>query len=115
MKKFLLLLGIILVSFSHIDAQSAKKLIRIGDKQLKENQVQEAKASYSHAIKLDPNMPNAYSKRADVYLLLGKTDLAIGDLDMVNKLDIDEEEAWLKNANINYTKEDYKKASVKYA
>jgi tetratricopeptide (TPR) repeat protein len=115
MKKFLLLLSIILVSISHIDAQSAKKLIRIGDKQLKENKVQEAKASYSHAIKLDPNLPDAYSKRADVYLLLGKTDLAIGDLDMVNKLDVDDEEAWLKNANINYTKEDYKKASVKYA
>ena len=115
MKKILLLLSIILVSISHIDAQSAKKLIRIGDKQLKENKVQEAKASYSHAIKLDPNLPDAYSKRAEVYMLLGKTDLAIGDLDMVNKLDVDDEESWLKNANINYTKEDYTKASIKYA
>jgi len=115
MKNFLLLISIFILSISLAGAQSAKKLVRIADKQFKENKVQEAKATYSHAIKVDPNLVAAYSKRAAVFERLGKVDLAIEDLDVVNKLDVDDDEAWLKNANLNYTKEDYKKASVKYA
>ncbi len=115
MKKILLIFTLILFSVTQITAQSAKKLVRVGEKQLKGNKIQEAKASFTHAIKLDPNMVNAYWKRAEVYGRLGETDLAITDLDMVNKLDVENEVAWLKNANFNYTKKDYKKASQKYA
>lgn len=115
MKKFLLLFSIILFLISNIDAQSAKKFLRTGDKQFKENQVEEAKGSYTQAISMDPNLIDAYIKRAEAYMRLGKTDLAIDDLDIVNKLDVKDDAAWLKNANLNYTKEDYLKASEKYA
>lgn len=115
MKNILLIFTLVLFSITQVEAQSAKKLVRVGEKQLKGNKIQEAKASFTHAIKLDPNMVNAYWKRAEVHGRLGETDLAIADLDMVNKLDVENEVAWLKNANFNYTKKDYKKASQKYA
>ncbi|MCK5776250.1 MAG: caspase family protein, partial [Bacteroidales bacterium] len=97
------------------NAQSAKKLLRQGNKQLKENQVELAKSSLTLAIQTDPNMVDAYISRANAYALLGENDKAITDLDIVNKLEPKNEESWLRNANLNYSKEDYKKASVKYA
>jgi tetratricopeptide (TPR) repeat protein len=115
MKKFLLLICITIFTINVIEAQSAKKLLRIGNKQLKENQIQEAQASLTHAIKLDANLVEAYASRADAYTRLGKKDEAIADLDMVNKLDVKNAEAWLKNGNLNYNKEDYTKAATKYA
>jgi len=115
MKKILLLFSIILFLVTNINAQSAKKFLRIGDKHFKENQIEEAKGSYTQAIKIDPNLVDAYTKRANAYMRLGKMDLAIKDLDIVNKLDVKDEASWLKNANLNYTKEDYLKASEKYA
>jgi len=115
MKKFFLLLFVTIISISIVEAQSAKKLLRIGNKLLKENKIQEAQASYTNAIKLDPNLVDAYEQRAETYMRLGKKDEAIADLDIVNKLDVKNAEAWLKNGNLNYNKEDYQKASVKYA
>lgn len=115
MKKFLLLISILIVSISYVDGQSAKKLLRTGSKQYKENQINEAKATLTHAIKLDPNMVEAYETRAQIYSQQGEIESAIADWDMVNKLNPKEEGPWLKNADLNIQIEDYKKASSKYA
>ncbi|NPD47449.1 MULTISPECIES: tetratricopeptide repeat protein [unclassified Lentimicrobium] len=115
MRKFLLLIAILFVSISYVDGQSAKKLLRTGSKQYKENQINEAKATLTHAIKLDPNMVEAYETRAQIYTQQGEIESAIADWDMVNKLTPKEEIPWLKNADLNIQIEDYKKASSKYA
>jgi len=115
MKKIILLISAIILSVTNINAQSAKKLLRAGKTQLKENQVEQASQSFTKALEMDPNMVDAYVLRAKTYTILGDQEKAIKDLDIVNKLDPKDEESWLKNANLNYTKEDYKKASEKYA
>jgi len=115
MKKYILLLLIITVSIPFAEGQSAKKLLRIGNKQLKENMIEEAELSYTNSIRLNPELSDAYFKRAEVYLRLGKTDSAIEDLNVVNQLDPKEEEAWLKNGHLNYQKEDYTTAAEKYS
>lgn len=115
MKKFLLIFSILLsISFFSF-GQSAKKLNRNGEKELKENQLNPAKASFTQAIKMDPNLVEAYVNRADVNQRLGDKEAAIADLDMVNKLDPKDEQSWLKNGHLNFEKEDYKKAATKYA
>ncbi len=114
MRKFLLLITILFISISYVDGQSAKKILRTGTKQYKENQINEAKASLTHAIKLDPNLVEAYETRAQIYIQQGEIESAIADLDMVNKLTPKEEEPWLKNADLNMQLEDYEKASSKY-
>lgn len=115
MRKFLLLIAILFISISYVDGQSAKKLLRTGSKQYKENQIDEAKATLTHAIKLDPNLVEAYETRAKIYTQQGEVELAITDLDMVNKLTPKEEIPWLKNADLSIQIEDYEKASIKYA
>lgn len=115
MKKFLLIFCIIMFTVNIADAQSAKKYYKTGSKQLKENQLNLAKASFNEAIKLDPNLVEAYFERAETNAKLGEIDSAIEDYDIVNKLNPKEEQAWLKNGNLNYQKEDYSKASTKYA
>lgn len=115
MKRFLLIFSVLL-SFSLItNAQSAKKYNRTGEKQLKNNQIAEAKASFSAAINMDPNLVDAYVNRAEVNMRLGDKDAAIDDFDMVNKLDPKDEQAWLRNGNLNFDKKEYKKASTKFA
>lgn len=115
MKRFLLIISLML-SFSLITiAQSAKKYNKAGEKQLKNNQVNEAKDSFTAAINMDPNLVEAYVNRASVNTKLGDNDAAIADLDMVNKLDPKDEQSWLKNGDLNFGKEEYKKASAKYA
>jgi len=115
MRKILLLAAIIILSVANTSAQSAKKLLRQGKKQLKESQIELAASSLTLAIQADPNLADAYISRANAYSILGEYDKAIKDLDIVNKLEVKDYESWLKNANLNYTKEDYKKASEKYA
>lgn len=115
MRKFLLLIAILFISISYVDGQSAKKLLRTGIKQYKENQISEAKATLTYAIKLDPNLVEAYETRAQIYTQQDEIELAIIDWDMVNKLTPKEEIPWLKNADLNIQIEDYKEASVKYA
>lgn len=115
MRKYLLLIAILFISVSYVDGQSAKKLLRTGSKQYKENQINEAKATLTHAIKLDPNLVEAYETRAQIYTQQGEIESAIADLDMVNKLTPKEETPWLKNGDLNIQIEDYKKASSKYA
>ena len=115
MKKAILLISVIILSITNINAQSAKKLLREGKNQLKDSQVEQASESFTKALNLDPNMVDAYILRAQTYTILGEQDKAIKDLDIVNKLDAKDEASWLKNANLNYSKEDYTKASEKYA
>jgi len=115
MKRFLLLLSILLI-FSVVGfAQSAKKFNRTGEKQLKDNQLNEAKASFTAAINLDPNLVEAYSNRANVHMKQGENNAAIEDFDMVNKLDPKNDEAWLRNGNLNFDKQEYQKAATKFA
>jgi tetratricopeptide (TPR) repeat protein len=96
-------------------AQSAKKFNKSGEKQLKSNQLNEAKASFTAAINLDPNLVEAYVNRANVYMKMGENDLAIEDFDMVNKLDPKDGTSWLRNGNLNFDKKEYKKAGDKFA
>ena len=114
MKKILLLISAIILSIINLNAQSAKKEFKAGKNQLKGSQVEQANASFTRALNLDPNMVDAYVLRAESFIILGDQEKAIKDLDIVNKLDPKDEASWLKNANLNYTKEDYKKASEKY-
>lgn len=115
MKRFLLIFSILL-SFSVVSfAQSAKKYNKTGEKQLKDNQLNEAKESFSQAIELDASLVDAYRNRAEVNLSLKDVDAAILDFDMVNQLDPKDDASWLKNANLNFDKQDFEKASVKYA
>lgn len=115
MRKFLLFVCITLVSISYVDGQSAKKFLRTGSKQYKENQLVEAKASLNEAIKLDPNLVEAYEIRAEIHIKESEINSAIEDLDMVNKLSPKEEGPWLRNADLNVQIEDFEKASQKYA
>lgn len=115
MKRFLLLLSVLLI-FSGVGfAQSAKKFNKAGEKQLKANQLNEAKASFTAAINIDPNLVEAYTNRANLLMKQGDNDAAIEDFDMVNKLDPKDEEAWLRNGNLNFDKKDYQKAATKFA
>lgn len=115
MKRFLLILSVLLSFSVAIHAQSAKKFNKTGEKQLKSNQLNEAKASFTAAINLDPNLVEAYVNRADVHMKSGDNDAAIEDFDMVNKLDPKDEQAWLRNGNLNFDKKEYQKASTKFA
>lgn len=115
MKKFLLIFSILIGISSLGLGQSAKKLNRTGEKELKDKQLNPALASFTQAIKMDPNLVEAYVNRAEVYTQLGEKDSAINDLDVVNKLDPKDDESWLKNGNLNFEKEDYQKAASKYA
>jgi len=115
MKRFLLLLSVLVLFSVSSFAQSAKKFNRTGEKQFKDNQFNEAKASFTAAINIDPNLVEAYFNRANLNIKLGETDAAIEDFDMVNKLDPKDDEAWLKNGNLNFDQKDYQKAATKYA
>lgn len=115
MKRFLLIFSVMLAFTLVTQAQSAKKFNKSGEKQLKSNQLNEAKASFTAAINLDPNLVEAYVNRANVYMKMGENDLAIEDFDMVNKLDPKDGTSWLRNGNLNFDKKEYKKAGDKFA
>lgn len=115
MKRFLLLLSVLVFFGAMSFAQSAKKFNKTGEKQFKDNQLNEAKASFTAAINLDPNLVEAYSNRANVLMKQGDNNAAIVDFDMVNKLDPKDEEAWLRNGNLNFDNEEYEKAATKFA
>jgi len=113
--KYFLLAIFVVFSVSQLDAQSAKKLYKNGNKALKSNKPQEAVDWLTQSIAINPTYSDAYLQRAEAYLALGEMDLAILDLDEVNILDPKDESSWLKNGNLNYDKEDYRKATIKYA
>ncbi len=113
--KYLLFILVFLVFASSLEAQSAKKMLKAGNKSLKANKTEEAITHYTKALELNPTLSKAYLNRSKAYLELGEIEKAIFDLDEVNRLDLKDEESWLNNGNLNYNKDDYAKAAEKYA
>lgn len=114
MKNYLLLIALFFFSIHLSMGQSAKKYLKTAEKQFEQNQLNEAKSSLTEALKLDPNLTDAYTLRANVYAKNNEIDLAIADLDMANKLQPDEKEIWLRNGDLNFQKKDFAKAASKY-
>jgi tetratricopeptide (TPR) repeat protein len=114
MKNIVLVIAFFLLSIHVLVGQSAKKYFKTAEKQFEQNQLDQAKASLTESLKLDPNLVDAYMLRARVYAKTNELDLAIADLDMANKLQPDEKDIWLCNGDLNFQKKDFAKASSKY-
>jgi len=74
-----------------------------GDAYFEQHQWDEAVAEYSEAIKLDPELARAYSKRGWTYTMLGKLDLALADLDKAIELDPGLVEAYSHRAAVHHS------------
>lgn len=77
------LLAILLFAACGSKAATAADKIELGQKYLIELNYTEAIASFTEAIKLDPNNIQAYMGRAEAYLALGEYDKALEDYQFV--------------------------------
>ena len=77
------LLAILLFAACGAKAATAADKIELGQKYLIELNYTEAIASFTEAIKLDPNNIQAYMGRAEAYLALGEYDKALEDYQFV--------------------------------
>ena len=83
MKRSLFCLLLVLAACGSKAAMAADK-IELGQKYLTELNYTEAIASFTEAIKLDPNNIQAYMGRAEAYLALGEYDKALEDYQFVS-------------------------------
>ena len=74
-----LLLAVLLLTACASSAAKAAKKIELGQKYLTEMNYTEAVASFTEAIKLEPDNIQAYIGRAEAYMALGKYDKALED------------------------------------
>ena len=80
----MLLVGLFLVACTSKFAKAVEK-VELGQKYLTELNYTEAVASFTEAIKLDPDNIQAYMGRAEAYLALGEYDKALTDYQFVSK------------------------------
>ena len=78
-----LFLAVMLLTACSSKATNAADKIELGQKYLTELNYTEAIASFTEAIKLDPNNIQAYMGRAEAYLALGEYDKALKDYQFV--------------------------------
>ena len=79
-----LLLAVLLLTACASSAAKAAKKIELGQKYLTEMNYTEAVASFTEAIKLEPDNIQAYIGRAEAYMALGKYDKALEDYQFVS-------------------------------
>ena len=89
MKRSLFCLLLVLAAFAVLTACGSKAAtaadkIELGQKYLTELNYTEAVASFTEAIKLDPNNIQAYMGRAEAYMALGEYDKALEDYQFVS-------------------------------
>ena len=80
----IVLVAVLLTACASKAATAADK-IELGQKYLTELNYTEAVASFTEAIKLDPNNIQAYMGRAEAYLALGEYDKALADYQFVSR------------------------------
>ena len=79
-----LLLAVLLLTACASSAAKAAKKIELGQKYLTEMNYTEAVASFTEAIKLEPDNIQAYIGRAEAYMALGEYDKALEDYQFVS-------------------------------
>ncbi|MBN1649844.1 MAG: tetratricopeptide repeat protein [Bacteroidales bacterium] len=117
MKSKSIFISLVLVFFvSSIQAQdSAKDHYRNGVKEFKKAMYPESIASFTKAIQLDQSLTDAFFNRALAYQETDQLEKAIEDYNAVNKLDIENKDAWLNNGELNFKLKKYAIAAEKFS
>ncbi len=82
-----------------LDQQNTKAMLLLGDAYLMANKFQDAIKWYKYVRTVDPGEINGFYKEANVWVILGKKDRAIGLLQQALRLD--PKAAWLKKILVN--------------
>lgn len=97
----------------NIDPEIATKYVDMGDSFLVANILTSALDSYSLAILIEPDLLEAYKRRATTYIRLGEPELVTREINMLYQLDNDPEH--YKNfADAYYILGDYENAVLNY-
>ncbi len=110
----LLILLSIVLSISGC-AGNAQEHLQKGNSYLEQQQWQEAINEYNSAIKIDPNLAEAYCNRASAYGSLGKLTLAKADLDKAIELNPKMAKAYDNRGKIYLVSSKYEEAITDFS
>jgi tetratricopeptide (TPR) repeat protein len=104
-----------LATYAH-DAKSADEFLTRGDEAFDGGNCNQAIASYTQAIALNPNYAEAYNNRAYTYMRMQKYEPALQDLDQALRIRPDYIHALMNRGDIHnyYFAQDRKKAIADY-